>query len=97
MKKLSLSRLERLAVLLEELGEAQQAIGKIMRHGYEGQHPSGGPNNAALLEMELGDVLAAIDMLVEAGDLDWDQIEDARKTKPARRAPYLHYQKNGSP
>jgi hypothetical protein len=28
---------ERLALLLEELGEAQQAIGKILRHGYESQ------------------------------------------------------------
>ncbi len=30
---------ERLALLLEELGEAQQAIGKILRHGYESMSP----------------------------------------------------------
>ena len=31
---------ERLALLLEELGEAQQAIGKILRHGYASTHPA---------------------------------------------------------
>lgn len=31
---LSNAELERLALLLEELGEAQQVIGKILRHGY---------------------------------------------------------------
>ena len=92
-KILTLSRLERLALLLEELGEAQQVIGKILRHGYDSRHPDGGPDNAALLEMELGDVLAAIDLLVKAGDLDWGLIKDARQTKPVRLAPYLHHQK----
>jgi hypothetical protein len=29
------AELERLSLLLEELGEAQQAIGKILRHGYK--------------------------------------------------------------
>ena len=31
---------ERLAILLEEFGEAQQAVGKILRHGYESYDPS---------------------------------------------------------
>lgn len=31
---------ERLFYLLEELGEAQQAIGKILRHGYESRDPT---------------------------------------------------------
>ena len=43
-KILTLSRLERLALLLEELGEAQQVIGKILRHGYDSRHPDGGPS-----------------------------------------------------
>lgn len=30
---------ERLALLSEELGEAQQAIGKILRHGYDSSNP----------------------------------------------------------
>jgi NTP pyrophosphatase (non-canonical NTP hydrolase) len=31
---------ERLFYLLEELGEAQQAIGKTLRHGYESRDPT---------------------------------------------------------
>lgn len=32
--QLTNAQAERLHILLEELGEAQQAIGKILRHGY---------------------------------------------------------------
>ena len=32
---------ERLAWLVEEMGEAQQAAGKILRHGYIGKDPDG--------------------------------------------------------
>ena len=92
VKILTLSRVERLAILLEELGEAQQVVGKILRHGYHSQHPDGGPDNADLLEIELGDVLSSIDLLCEAGDLDQGAIDHARREKPARRAPYLHHQ-----
>lgn len=38
--ELSPAQAERLAYLLEELGEAQQAIGKILRHGYESRDPT---------------------------------------------------------
>jgi hypothetical protein len=37
--RLTPAEAERLALLLEELGEAQQIIGKILRHGYESYHP----------------------------------------------------------
>ena len=37
--KLTAAQTERLAILSEELGEAQQAIGKIMRHGYDSCNP----------------------------------------------------------
>ena len=60
---LTASEAERLFLLLEELGEVQQVIGKILRHGYESHHPNGGPNNRTLLEMELEDVLAALHLL----------------------------------
>ena len=33
--RLSPAEYERLAILAEEMGEAQQALGKIMRHGGE--------------------------------------------------------------
>lgn len=83
---------ERLALLLEELGEAQQAIGKILRHGYESRHPDGGPTNREALQAELGDVYAAMDMLSEAGDLNSFAISNAMYAKKERVLKYMHHQ-----
>jgi NTP pyrophosphatase (non-canonical NTP hydrolase) len=66
---LTAAQIERLAWLGEECGELVQAIGKVMRHGYISASPYGGPNNRAALERELGDVLAAIDLVKDAGDV----------------------------
>lgn len=56
---------ERLAILAEECGEVVQAIGKILRHGYESCHPcdTAGPNNAEYLLKEVFDLRAAILMI----------------------------------
>ena len=43
--QLSDAQLERLYILSEELGEAQQAVGKILRHGYDSKHPETGITN----------------------------------------------------
>ena len=83
---------ERLALLLEELGEAQQAIGKILRHGYESAHPDGGPTNREALERELGDVAAAIEMLVTERDIEPERIHEAQRVKRKRVRQYLHHQ-----
>lgn len=83
---------ERLALLLEELGEAQQAIGKILRHGYESTHPDGGPTNREALEREIGDVKAAVNMLIDAHDLNMMEIDAAGLRKRSRVRQYLHHQ-----
>ncbi|NMG29348.1 MazG nucleotide pyrophosphohydrolase domain-containing protein [Aromatoleum evansii] len=85
---------ERLAVLAEELGEAVQAIGKILRHGYESRSPAGATNREAL-ERELGDVYAAMDMLSDAGDLNPFAISIAMTRKKDRVGQYLHHQGSG--
>ena len=56
---------ERLAILAEEMGEALQIVGKILRHGYDSFHPNnpGVVTNRMLLEHELTDVEAAITMI----------------------------------
>lgn len=85
---------ERLALLLEELGEAQQAIGKILRHGYESRNPHD-PNaisNRHALERELGDVQYAIALIEYAGDVDGIAVNNARVAKAGRIGPYLHHQ-----
>ena len=65
-------------------------IGKILRHGYESTHPNGGPTNRELLEKELGDVMAALDMLDK--DIDVSEMDRHRFMKHQRVGQYLHHQ-----
>lgn len=85
---------ERLALLLEELGEAQQVIGKILRHGYASHHPDNNISNRTLLTEELGDVLAAIDLMVKACDLKQSQLSSCMNGKLLRVHKYLHHQES---
>lgn len=63
------AELERLAKLAEECGEVIQVIGKIITHGYESRHPDGGPTNRELLAKEIGDIRAAVHLMVLNGDV----------------------------
>jgi len=58
-------------LLAEECGEVIQVIGKILRHGYDSTHPNDpeGDTNRALLENELGDLNAALQLMTEAKDI----------------------------
>lgn len=91
--KLSPAELERLSILAEECAEVIQVIGKIQRHGYESCHPNGGPNNRRLLTREIGDVKAAITLLVEGHDVDEELISDSRREKLFNIPQYLHHNK----
>jgi NTP pyrophosphatase (non-canonical NTP hydrolase) len=84
---------ERLALLLEELGEAQQAIGKILRHGYASYHPDSAEGNREALERELGDVQHAVDRLCAAGDVREVAIHEYAADKADRVTRYLHHQR----
>jgi NTP pyrophosphatase (non-canonical NTP hydrolase) len=91
---LSPAEAERLALLLEELGEAQQAIGKILRHGYESYSPfdeTKTTNRKALIK-ELGDIFAAVQLMDDAGDYWWKSILDAKLEKLMKVKQYLHHQ-----
>lgn len=91
--RLTPAEAERLALLMEEMGEAQQIIGKILRHGYESTHPAGGPTNRKLLEEEMGHVLAALFMMsVVNGDLNDAALGDHAEAKTQRVQKYLHHQ-----
>lgn len=86
---------ERLALLLEELGEAQQEIGKILRHGFESRHPDhghGGPTNRQALERESGHVLHALNRMWAAGDLSVTAVSGHAADKARSVWPYLHHQ-----
>jgi NTP pyrophosphatase (non-canonical NTP hydrolase) len=90
------AELERLALLAEEMGEVQQVIGKIIRHGYESVKPTA-TGAAALktnrdnLELELADVRAVMKLMERASDIDHDRIKDYRKDKLRRIGKYLHH------
>lgn len=84
---------ERLAILSEEAGEVVQAIGKILRHGYESEPPGGGLANREYLEREVGDLLGVLDLMVERGDLNDLSIAKYRREKQPRMGKYLHHQR----
>lgn len=86
------AEVERLALLVEEMGEATQVVGKVLRHGYESHHPDGGQTNRKLLMNELGDVKHSVELLCEAGDLSKQAIGVQSHLKGERVKPYLHHQ-----
>lgn len=85
---------ERLACLLEEMGEALHIIGKVLRHGYESKNPFNmmGRTNRQMLEDELGDVRHSMIQLCNAGDLSKDAIHHQAKLKAEKIQKYLHHQ-----
>jgi len=89
--ELTPEQLERLALLLEELGEAQHIIGKIIRHGYDSHHPDNPKiTNRMMLEEEIGHVQNAVGMLTEGCDLDNKAIIIHKKAKSRSISKYLH-------
>lgn len=68
---LSKAEIERIAWLSEELGEALQCVGKILRHGYESKNPNDPHHkgNRADLEREMADIYAAISLMNDEGDI----------------------------
>jgi NTP pyrophosphatase (non-canonical NTP hydrolase) len=90
--KLTPAEAERLALLSEECGELVQAIGKILRHGYESCHPETMIRNRVALEHEMGDVRAAMIILCEAGDTDKYAVHMNADKKLKFVRPYLHHQ-----
>lgn len=61
-----------LAKLAEECGELQQVIGKLMAYPEGGEHPDGAGNLADRLQLEMGDVWAAIHFVT-----DWNPRIDS--------------------
>jgi hypothetical protein len=90
------AQLERLAILSEEMGEAQQVIGKIIRHGYASYNPmleQPSRSNREELARELGHVHFAIDTLVIFNDdVDSDKVSLSYVEKEKSIKQWLHYQ-----
>jgi NTP pyrophosphatase (non-canonical NTP hydrolase) len=87
---------ERLDIVQEEAGEIVTAIAKIKRHGYESHNPfdPARETNREALMREIGDLMAAVDLVVYAGELDVLKIADykARKATSFNHKRYTHHQ-----
>lgn len=84
---------ERLGILVGEMGEVHQVLGNIYRHGLMNKNPLDpkSKTNRVLLERELGDVLNAIKLLIEGGDVREDRILKRASKKYKDIQQWLHY------
>ena len=74
---------ETLGILQEECAEVIFEVSKCRRFGLNSVHYKTGIEHNRMLEQELGDVLAMIDILVEQGLVDAEAliVEQAKKQK----------------
>ena len=83
-------QVERMATLNEECGEVTQVIGKILRFGIDSDNNGELPeSNRAMLNRELGDVLAALFICVAAGDVDFPTVKMHAEAKAHRIVRHL--------
>lgn len=80
---------ELLALLSEECGELIQAIGKILRHGFDSVHE--GRTNRENLVHEMGDVSAAIELLIGQDKVNGGSVYRAMVSKLDRVGKWLHH------
>lgn len=93
LPNLTAPQLERLAVLVDELGEVTHAVGKILLHGYGSHHPDRpNRNNRDDLESELGDLTSIVSFMGASGDISLDIVKEASAEKLRNRFDkYLHH------
>ncbi len=97
MKQVNDHQEECLDILQEECAEVIQAASKIKRFGVVGKNPTSPSTNLENLEMELGDVVALVDMVVNAGlGVTKEGIEKARIHKMERLSRFMHTWGNSS-
>lgn len=70
------SKAELLVILNEECGEVGKCVTKFLRFGENSEYLQHTP-----IELEVGDVLAVLDMLYERGHLDSELVDKYRKEK----------------
>lgn len=71
---------EILIITQEECAEVIQEISKIFRFGIDEQHKDGVPHRAKL-EMEVGDLLAMIDLLKQFNIIRADTLDEHKSKK----------------
>lgn len=64
-------------MLSEEAGEVVQAIGKVLRHGWEANWKDGPTNRVSLLN-EITDLYAVVNIMTALGYIDQPSIDGIR-------------------
>lgn len=82
---------ERFSLLVEEIGEVLQIIGKIQRHGYHASFEGIEYDNRGDLETELGHLMFAIHLMAQRGDISTNNVERSMILKSHKVWKYLHY------
>ena len=72
---------EALGILQEECAEVIVEVSKCRRFGINSLHYKSGIKHSNMLETEIGDVLALIDILVDQGILNLDNLKEATVAK----------------
>ena len=72
---------EALGILQEECAEVIVEVSKCNRFGIESVHYKTGLTHAKMLAIEVGDMLALVDILIEQGILDPLELEIAKENK----------------
>ena len=72
---------EAMDILQEECGEVIVEVSKCRRFGLQNTHYKTGQVHAEMLENEIGDVLAMVDILVEQGIISRDRLDIAKQNK----------------
>lgn len=91
MKQVNEHQEECLNILQEECAEVIQAASKIKRFGVVGKPVNTSLTNRESLELELGDVLALVDLVKGAGlGVTTEGIERARLDKMQRLSKFMH-------
>ena len=72
---------EALGILQEECAEVIVEVSKIRRFGLDTKHYKTGQLHKEMLELEIGDMLALVDILVEKGILNFDNLNKAKYNK----------------
>lgn len=95
--ELTPAQAERLAILMEEMGEATQVIGKVLRHGFDSCHPDDPKvTNRQLLLKELVDVTVGMVMVSLDVPEMMDQVETDKRLLAglAKKLQYCHHQED---
>lgn len=72
---------EALDILQEECAEVIVEVSKCRRFGLNSKHYKTGLTHSVMLETEVGDMLALVDILTEQGILNTDTLEVAKTAK----------------